>query len=230
MTVDVPPPVRGVVFDFDGVLANTERVHLAAIRDAFAEVGWALTDEDYFGRYLGYNDADTVAVYARDRGLAIRDDQQRALVAQKAAAYQRRLAGADVLYPEAAACVGRLASTFTLAIASGSLQSEILAILAAGGLRAPFGAIVGADNVSRGKPAPDSYLEAARQLSIEPRACVAIEDSSWGLTAARAAGMQTIAITTTAPAARLSAADRIVTRLDEITVELIGGLVGPRRL
>jgi beta-phosphoglucomutase-like phosphatase (HAD superfamily) len=129
-----------------------------------------------------------------------------------------------VLYPGSAACVTRLADAFPLAIASGSLHAEIEDILAVAKLRAPFRAIIGADDVARSKPAPDPYLAAAEALGVEPSACVAIEDSSWGITSARTAGLWTIALTTTAPVANLAGANRIVEGLDEISVDLVRAL------
>lgn len=213
-----------VIFDFDGVLANTERLHLAAFREAFAPSGWTLTDDAYFTRYLGYDDAGTIEAFARDQGVSIDAAQARALLQAKSAAYRRRVGRDDVLYAGGAACVARLGAAFTLAIASGSLHDEIVDILRAAGIESAFAAIVGADDVTRGKPAPDLYLAAAARLRVAPQACVAIEDSSWGLTSARAAGLRTIAITTTAPAARLAEADLVLASLDEIDALTVGSL------
>jgi beta-phosphoglucomutase-like phosphatase (HAD superfamily) len=122
--------------------------------------------------------------------------------------------------------VARLAARFPLAIASGSLHAEIVDILEGAGLRAPFRAIVGADDVERSKPAPDSYARAAALLGVPPGRAVAVEDSPWGLEAARAAGLRTIAVTTTSPAASLAAADRVLPGLDDLTVDLVLRLVG----
>ena len=216
--------IRAVVFDFDGVLAQTEPIHLAAFRDAFEPEGWTLTDDAYYQRYLGFNDAETIAEFSRDHGLSTSADRARAILARKSDAYRRRFASHDVLYPGAADCVRRLAPVFALAIASGSLHAEIEDILAAGHLRAPFVAIIGADDVARSKPAPDPYLAAAERLGLPPADCVAIEDSAWGLRSARAAGMRTIALTTTASADRLAGADRIVPDLGAVTAEFVAAI------
>ena len=87
-----------------------------------------------------------------------------------------------------------------------------------------FRAVVGADDVTSGKPAPEPYVKAAALLGVAPASAVAIEDSKWGLESARAAGLRTIGITTTYPASALAVADLIVDSLDEITVETIDGL------
>ena len=113
-----------------------------------------------------------------------------------------------------------------LGIASGSLRAEILHILTPTGLAPSFRTIVGADDVSSGKPAPEPYLRAAALLGVDPSNAVAIEDSRWGLESARAAGMRTIGVTTSYPAAVLSMADRVVTSIGDVTVELIEGMGG----
>jgi beta-phosphoglucomutase-like phosphatase (HAD superfamily) len=121
--------------------------------------------------------------------------------------------------------VRRLADAFPLAIASGSLSREIHDALSIRDLAAQFRAIVGADNVKESKPAPDSYLEAARRLKLPPSRCVAIEDSPWGLESASVAGARTIGITHTYPATRLTGADRIISSLDELTPEFVRALI-----
>jgi beta-phosphoglucomutase len=213
--------IRAVVFDFDGVLADTERLHLRAIQDALAEHGHALDDRLYFERYLGYGDRDVLIEFARDRNWRIDERIAETFMATKSRRYRHHLASGSALYPTAAACVSGLAAQYPLAIASGSLRAEILHILGPTGLERSFRAIVGADDVANGKPSPEPYLTAASLLGVNPADAVAIEDSKWGLESARAAGMRTIGVTTTYPASSLSMADRVVESIGEVTVELI---------
>ena len=122
------------------------------------------------------------------------------------------------------------ASHCPIAIASGARKEEIRHILSQAGLSECFSAIVAAEDVHFGKPHPEPFLRAHEKLRVMDRSlkaseCVAIEDSRWGLAAARAAGMRTIAITTSSPAAALTSADRVVSSLDEITRDLIDGLI-----
>jgi beta-phosphoglucomutase len=213
-----------VIFDFDGVLANTEQVHLRAIQDALAVHGRTLDRGLYFERYLGFGDRDLFFELARDLswpvdGLAIDD-----MMSMKADRFRHHLAAGDALFPAAAACVERLGARFPLAIASGSLHGEIEHILATARLHDAFRAIVGADDVEAGKPAPDPYLRAAALLGVDPREAVAIEDSRWGLDSARAAGLRTIAVTTSYPPSELDVADHIVGSLDDISLALIDRL------
>lgn len=219
-------PPAAVVFDFDGVLADTERLHLRAFQAAFRERGWALGESDYFSRYLGFDDRDLVRAFAIDARHPLNPGDADEVVAAKSRAYEAEIAQASVVFPGAAAAVARLGARYRLAIASGSLHAEIVRVLEPAGLTPAFQAIVGADHVEQAKPAPDLYLEALARLDVPAARAVAIEDSRWGLAAARAAGMRTIAVTTSYPAATLTSADRVVASLDEISVDVIEQLIG----
>jgi beta-phosphoglucomutase-like phosphatase (HAD superfamily) len=218
--------VAAVIFDFDGVLADTERLHLAAFQDVFRLRGWTLDEETYFDRYLGCDDEGLVAAYARDHALTLADHDRTTLVEAKTRVFSQHLSSGAVLFPGARACVTSLAQTFRLGIASGALRSEIESILRAGDLLRYFPVIVGADDVEACKPSPVPYLTAAARLGIDPRSCVAIEDSAPGLAAAHAAGMRTIALTTTSPRPLLAAADHIIDSLDELSA-LVFSAAGP---
>jgi HAD superfamily hydrolase (TIGR01509 family) len=224
----VPSNISAVIFDFDGVLADTERLHLRAIQDALADYGHTLDDRVYFDRYLGYGDRDVLVEFARDRNWSIDDATIAAFMSTKSRRYRHHLASGSALYPTADTCVRCLAERFVLGIASGSLRAEILHILEPTGLGPSFRAIVGADDVTSGKPAPEPYRRAAELLGVEPSRAVAIEDSRWGLESARAAGMRTIGVTTTYPASALSMADRVVSSIGDVTVELIEELGSSR--
>jgi beta-phosphoglucomutase len=217
--------VRAVVFDFDGVLADTEGLHLRTFQDVFDGRGWTLERAAYYDRYLGYDDHDLVTAFAGDQRLAVTDDEIGEIVREKTERFSQYLASAAVLFPTARAAVARLATRYSLAIASGSLSAEITAILNHAGLTPAFRAIVGADDVLRRKPAPDPYVEAVSRLGVAPASAVAIEDSRWGLASAHAAGLRTIAITTSYAAPELSPADAIVDSLDDVTPELIDRLL-----
>jgi beta-phosphoglucomutase-like phosphatase (HAD superfamily) len=215
--------IRGIVFDFDGVIADSEPLHLRALQGVLAPLGVTVDRREYYSRYLGYDDVGAFRAIASDRGLQIADDRIRALIAAKSTIYQSLLT-ADVLYAGAAACVERLAGAYPLGIASGALRHEIEAILRAGALDRHFRFIVASGDTSTGKPAPDPYVRAAALHGLPPGECVAIEDSRWGIDSAQAAGMRCVGIAHTYPASELSEADVVVQRLDEITGELIGRL------
>jgi beta-phosphoglucomutase len=213
--------IRAVIFDFDGVLADTERLHLAAFQDVFAPYGWTLDERTYFDRYLGYDDRDLVAAFAREQQVALADADARRLLAEKAQRFAARLGAGEALFAGAVACIDRLGRGHRLAIASGALRHEIIAVLDGVSRTGAFAAIVGADDVGRSKPAPDPYRLAVHRLDVNPADAVAVEDSRWGLESARAAGLRAIGITTSYPASALGAADVVVGSLDEITPGLI---------
>ena len=217
-------PISAVVFDFDGVIADTERLHLGAFQDAFSSRSWTLHEREYFDRYIGFDDRGLVLAYTGDRKLTIADDELRELLHAKKKAFSRHLSSADILYPGAKAAIEAIAARFRIAIASGALHHEIVGILTAGGLDHLFEIVVGADDVTATKPAPEPYLAAAERLGVAPRECVAIEDSAAGLQSARRAGMHTIAVTTTAPIHALSAADRVMAGLADVTPEIVAQL------
>ncbi len=214
-----------VVFDFDGVLADTEGLHLRAFQDVFTLRGWTLGQAAYFERYLGFDDRDLVRAFAIDFKLVLKPGDEDVLVAAKARAYETRGAGGAVLFPGAPAAIARLGARYRLGIASGSMRAEIEAVLGTAGVARAFQIIIGADDVARSKPAPDPYLQAVAKLGVPAGRAVAIEDSRWGLASARAAGLRTIGITTSYPAATLASADAVVASLDEITVEVIEALL-----
>ena len=143
------------------------------------------------------------------------------LIAQKSRRFQQIVSSGDVLYPAAAPCVRRLAAAWPLGIASGALRPEIELMLRGAGLLETFRFIVASGETERTKPAPDPYLRAAELHGVPAAACVAIEDSHWGLQSARAAGMRTIAVTHTYPRDTLLEADAVVDSLDEITVDFV---------
>ena len=213
--------ISAVIFDFDGVLANTERLHLHAIQDALHAHGRALDERTYFERFLGFGDRDVFIELGRDLNWPLDDPAIDRLMTLKAERYRYHLAAGEALYPEAAGCVQRLAAAFPLAIASGSLHGEIDHILATSPLAPLFRVIVGADDVVNGKPAPEPYQKAAALLGVSPAHAIAIEDSRWGLESAKAAGLRTIGITTTYPASALSLADLVVDSLAEISPDVI---------
>jgi beta-phosphoglucomutase len=224
MSSPARPPIAAVIFDFDGVLADTERLHLSAFQEVFSTRGWSLDEATYFDRYLGCDDRGLVVTFARDQRLDVGDSEIGAIVTAKTHAFERRFENGEVLFPSARMCVERMAVRYTLGIASGAARAEILSILDAADLRRRFSTIVSADDVLETKPSPEPYLTAARRLGVDPAACIAIEDSPPGLEAAHAAGMRTVGITTTLSRALLGQADLVIDDLSEFTPELVAAL------
>jgi beta-phosphoglucomutase len=217
--------LAAIVLDFDGVIADTEPLHLRAFREVLSAIGIELNEEDYYARYLGYDDQTAFRMVAQDAGRPLGAAEIAELLSQKAGLYERALRATDVLYVGADEAIFRLAGSAPLAIASGALRSEIELVLDRAGLLRSFAAIVAAGEAPGGKPAPDQYLRAAHLLNVAAPACVAVEDSPHGLQAARDAGMKTVAVTTTCPASALGAADLILPGLAAVRFEALSRLI-----
>jgi len=215
---------RAIVFDFDGVLADSEPLHLATYQEVCSALGVTLTRDDYYAHYLGYDDEGVFRRMAAVHGWQLDDGRIAALVAQKSRVFDEVLASTDVLYPGAARCIQRLAAAFPLGIASGALKHEIQMILERAGLGHHFRFIVAAGDTPESKPAPDPYVLAASLHGLRPAECVAIEDSRWGIQSARAAGLKCVGITHTYPGGELTSANMVIDSLDDFTPELINGL------
>lgn len=212
--------VRAIVFDFDGVLADSEMLHLRVYNELLAPSGVVIGKSDYCEKYLGFDDEGVFQQIAADHALMLGDEEIEMLISEKAQRFEALVAAGHVLYPQAAACVRRLAAEWPLAICSGARRSEIELMLRGAGLLDAFRFIVATGDTDLGKPAPDPYALAAERHGVPPRACVAIEDSHAGLDSARAAGLRTIAITNTYPRATL-VADAVIDSLDELTPGLV---------
>ena len=215
--------VRAIVFDFDGVLADSELLHLRVYRELLAPAGVTISDEAYFDRYLGSDDEGVFQQIAIDYKLLLGDEEIEMLIAEKARRFEALVASGGVMYPGAAACVRRLGAAWPLGIASGARRGEIELMLDGAGLADVFKFIVAAGDTDHGKPAPDPYLRAAELHGAAPGACVAIEDSHAGLESARSAGMRTVGIANTYPRDTLSA-DAVIGSLDELTADFLRGL------
>jgi HAD superfamily hydrolase (TIGR01509 family) len=219
--------VRALIFDFDGVIANSEPLHYRGYRDVLAGEGVALAEADYYSRYLGYDDVGAFMAIAADRGLEWSDAQIDRLVEQKAAHMEQLEQDAGVLFPGAREAVVRAAAAMPIAIASGALGAEIRRILAHAQLASYFSAIVAAEDTPASKPAPDPYAKAVSLLAaahgpIAPGECVALEDSRWGLESARAAGLRTVAVAHTySPEELRTSADLVIPSMQAFDLEAL---------
>jgi HAD superfamily hydrolase (TIGR01509 family) len=207
------------IFDFDGLLADTERLHRAAYVRAAARHGIALTEAEYADHWIrrGLGIADFLA----ERGwtadvAAIRRD--------KADEYHRLL-GTDLHpMPGARALLDRLHGRIRMAVATSSYPRDARAALRALGFASCFECVATSDDVERLKPAPDLFLHAARTLGVPPAQCVVLEDAEKGVLAARAAGMPCIAVPNEFTRGNdFSAATAVVDSLDAVTEEMIRG-------
>jgi HAD superfamily hydrolase (TIGR01509 family) len=214
--------IDAVVFDLDGVLLQSEEVW-DAVRGRYVL--------DHGGRYDGEVQRAMMGMSAPEWSRYLHDeagvwedseDINRGVVERMLEAYRHELP----LLPGAEEAVRRAAAAFPLGLASSSNRAIFKEVLELAGLAECFSATVSSEEVERGKPAPDVYLEAARRLGVAPERCAAVEDSHAGIRSAKAAGMRVVAIPNAAyppDEEALLLADEVVESLDELTPRRIEG-------
>jgi HAD superfamily hydrolase (TIGR01509 family) len=220
--------IEAVVFDLDGVIVDSEHVWDAA-REALARERGGRWHEGAQQDMMGMSSVEWSRYMHDVIGLKDPPEEISAEVARRLeATYREELP----LIDGATEAVARLAERWPLAVASSSNRPIIDLVLELSGLDRFFRATVSSEEVSRGKPAPDVYLEAARRLGADPERSAAVEDSSSGILSARAAGMRVVAI----PNMRfppgeeaLSAADVVIPSIGELTPDVVEGSELPRR-
>lgn len=220
--------MKAVLFDFDGVLVNSEPLHYRALRGCLLPEGIDIGEAEYARFYLAYDDWEAIRIAMERHGLPYDAGRVQALAERKAELFDELLATVP-LFPGARELVQALAREVPLAIASGALRSEIERILGPSGLRPLFEAVVGAEDVERGKPNPEPYLTAMRRLRrrdprLEARDCVVIEDAMPGIAAGLAAGMKVVGVAQTYPAGKLRAAHLVVDGVAALDVQRLKAL------
>ena len=220
--------MRAVVFDFDGVLVNSEPLHFRAMRDSLTPEGIVIDATEYLRNYVAYDDRRAIRIALEQHGHAP-DPAKIEIIADRKMRLFAELKAEIPFFPGARELILELQKEVPLAVASGARHAEIEDILVGGGVRAAFTAIVGADDVTRTKPDPEPYLEALRQLQqvthdLDVRDCVALEDTPPGIAAARAAGMTVVGIAHTYDASVLSSAHHVLPSLRRVNAALLHAL------
>jgi beta-phosphoglucomutase len=222
--------LRAIIFDFDGVLVNSEPTILKLTQEMAAKEGWTLTEEEYYRDYLALDDRGIVEHLYRSHGLNVKKSRCDELVSWKAHAYAALIRDGLPPFPGAVAFTRELAARFPLAIASGSLQSEIVYLLERLDLLEQFPVLATADDCAHSKPSPCVYLTALNRLNEVPvfreepliaSSCLAIEDAPLGIEAAHAAGMRCLALAHTRPVPELAHADWVAADFAHVELEKI---------
>lgn len=217
--------MRAVIFDFDGVIVDTEPLHWRAFHDVLRDEGLAFSWEEYTGFYIGFDDRDAFREVYRRAGITVSPDLLRDRIARKAAAFQRLMASDPPRpYPGVLERLREISGRLPLALCSGALRADILPVFARFGLGEVFDAVVTADDVHVSKPDPACYRKAlellnnTRDQEIPPGGCLAVEDTAAGISAAKGAGMRVLAVSNSHPPQALAAADRVVDSLGSFTL------------
>jgi HAD superfamily hydrolase (TIGR01509 family) len=214
--------IQAVVFDLDGVLIQSEEVW-DAVRERYVRERGGRYDEEVQRALMGMS-APEWSAYLHEEA-EVPDEPEavnRDVVARMLEAYRRELP----LLPGAVEVVQRTAAAFPLALASSSNREVFEAVLELAGIAGCFRATVSSEEVARGKPAPDVYLEAAGRLDVAAERCASVEDSHAGIRSAKSAGMRVVAIPNAGyppDEEALALADTVVPSLDELTVDVLRG-------
>jgi len=218
------PRPEAVLFDFDGILVDSEPMHYRAFIEILDPLGMGFPWEVYVETYMGFDDRDAFREAFRAKGIALDEANLGKLVAAKSRAFHDGLRNGVTAYPGAVLLIETLhAEGFPLALCSGALRSDIEPILAQLGVARRFDAIVSADDVRQSKPDPESYALAFARLSerhpallTAPEMSVAVEDTPAGIRSAKGAGLRVIAVTNSYGAGELAEADWVVESLENV--------------
>ncbi len=225
--------LRAIIFDFDGIIVDTEPVILRLTQEMAALEGWSISEDEYYREYLALDDRGIVehlyASHGRPVNIARRDE----LMAWKGKRYEEIIRDGMPPMPGAVEFVTEVTRHYPLGIASGSLLSEIHHLLTQLGLREKFSVLATADDCQRSKPDPEVYLKALERLRALPEfrnqplqasECLAIEDAPLGVVAAQAAGLKCLALAHSRPAAELQHADLIASQFADLSLRQIQDL------
>ena len=220
--------VDAVIFDFDGVIVDTEPLHYKAFQRILEPLGLGFSWQQYVATYMGFDDRDAFIEAFTAHGRALDASELHSLVQHKAQIFQMIIQDGIIAYPGATELIKKLHDhQVPRAISSGALRSDITPILRQLDIAHCFADIVTADDVTKSKPDPQSYRLAFDRLCsrsrISPDRTVAIEDTPAGIAAAKGAGLQVIGITNSYAKEYISDATLIIDSLEELIPFKVNG-------
>jgi beta-phosphoglucomutase len=208
--------LAGVIFDFDGIIVDTEPLHYRAFQEILAPKGFGYSWEEYLRSYIGFDDRDAFREVFLSVGRSLKDRDLQALVEEKGAAFQRIVASGVEVYPGVVELIHSITGRLPLALCSGALPSDIDPILMQLRIAGLFDVIVTAADVRASKPDQESYALAVARLKaaypdrgIIPEMCLAIEDTPAGIASAKGAGLKVMAVTNSYPEDKLASAGKV---------------------
>ena len=226
--------LRAIIFDFDGVIADVESLHLKAFNSVLSKEGVKISEKEYYESYLALDDRSFFETVFRDYGIIYNNKKIRKYLQIKSNIYKRSIDNNLKIFPGVPEFIADASKRYILAIGSGALRSEIEMILKKVNLLKYFNVIVSADEVENCKPDPQVFIEALRRINdvlepkeneVYPQDCVVIEDSVAGMRAARAANMRCIAVTNSYSEDYFKDADMVVSHLSDINLEDIEQII-----
>ncbi len=222
--------IRAIVFDFDGIIADTEPLHYEAfLRIVKRNFDISFSYDDYLRDYVGFDDRDGFRAMVESNAskqttTTLDTPMLVSMIADKAREFEAIVAEGVTPIAGVLDFVPQAKAAMPIAIASGACRADIDVILQALNQTDTFTDIVSADDVARSKPDPETYRQAVALLAkrlpdLQPSHCVAIEDTAGGIESARAAGLHVLGMTTTTQAIALHRAHRVIQNFEGLTVE-----------
>jgi len=218
--------LAAVIFDFDGIIVDTEPLHYKAFQEILVPFGLGYSWDDYLVRYLGFDDRDALREAFRSGGRALEEEDLRKLIHEKGEAFNRIIGSGVTQYPGVVELILSLKGCIPMAVCSGALPGDIVPIFLQLGISSHFDAIITAADVRKSKPDPESYALAVERLKVTfpdngiiPENCLAVEDTPAGITSATGAGLKVLAVTNSYPEKELSGATKVLNTLAGIDLQ-----------
>lgn len=217
--------LKAILFDCDGVIADTEPVHFDLFQKVLAGEGITISSDEYYREYVGMTDRECFQSVFSKAGRNLWPEDLELLMQRKHSLIEDVLSKNLVSYPAVIELIRTAGKKYPLAVVSGALRAEIELICDALQIRKAFKVIVSAEDIKKGKPDPEGYLIGAKLLGIPAHQCVGIEDTPAGIAAVRGAGMKCIAIANVLESKDLMGADRIYGKDEKILLSHLEALV-----
>lgn len=215
-----------LIFDFDGVIADSEPTHERAIRETAESEGFGVSHELYTSQIIGLDDRETFRLIGRHHDQDHDDDKIEALCNRKQDRFLELVDAGEVrAFPGSVELIRAASACLPIAVCSGAVRVEIKRVLANLGVLDLFPVIVTADDVKNAKPDPSGYALTALNLGVEASRCVAIEDTDKGIAAGKGAGLTVVGVCHSLPRARLGQADVVVDSILDMSLDHLCSLI-----
>lgn len=209
-----------LIFDFDGVIADSEPAHERAIRETAALEGFKVSHDLYTNEIIGLDDRDTFRLIGQHHERELNASELAVLTDKKQDRFLELVdAGMVEAFPGSIELIREASAQIPIAVCSGAVRVEIERVLENLGVRDLFPLIVTADDVEAAKPDPTGYSMTAQKLGVDASRCVAIEDTDKGIAAGKAAGLTVVGVCHSLPRERLSQADSVYARIEELSLD-----------
>ena len=219
--------LNAVIFDFDGVILDSEGLHFKIFNQVLERYKIFVTWEDYQKRYIGYNDEDALKIIFKNNKKRVNKKIIDELITRKAVLFEESVHnnGAEV-FPGVVELIKSIPVKLPVGLCSGALRSDIVPVLKNLKIKRFFKSIVTAEDTKKSKPYPDPYLLSLKNLNIQdPSKTIAIEDTPAGINSAKEAGMKVLAVTNTFSSGYLYEADAIASSLSEVNRKTLEDLI-----